>query len=66
MIRTIVQPGGVVPTWLKVILVIGAVSAAAEWAVNECRSRDAAEIPRCSRVLQEVVNYCNKPWSRRR
>jgi hypothetical protein len=35
--------------------------AAAEWTVNECRSRDAAEIPRCSRVFQEVVNYCDTP-----
>ncbi len=32
--------------------------AAAEWTVNECRSRDAAEISRCSRVLQEVVKAC--------
>jgi hypothetical protein len=35
------------------------IAASAEWAINECRSRDAAEISRCSRVLQEVLTYCD-------
>ncbi len=39
-------------------------AAAGEWTMNECRRRDAAEIPRCSRVLQEVVRYCDSPASK--
>lgn len=46
------------PAFCEAVPRQGEIIAAAEWTVNECRSRDAAEIPRCSRVLQEVVNYC--------
>lgn len=40
-------------------------AAAAEWPINECRSRDAAEISRCSRVMQEVLRYCDRARSRK-
>lgn len=49
------------PAFCEAVPRLSETIAAAEWTVNECRSRDAAEIPRCSRVLQEVVNYCDTP-----
>lgn len=39
--------------------------AAAEWAINECRNRDAEEISRCSRVLQEVLRHCDQKAARK-
>lgn len=41
------------------------IAASAEWTLNECRSRDAAEISRCSRVMQEVLAYCGSARAHR-
>ncbi len=40
-------------------------AASAEWTINECRSHDAAEISRCSRVMQEVLTYCDSARAQR-
>ncbi len=40
------------------------IAAAAEWTINECRNRDAGEISRCSRLMQEVLQYCDRVKSR--
>ena len=41
------------------------IAASAEWTINECRDLDAAEISRCSRVMQEVLRYCDAAQARR-
>lgn len=33
--------------------------ASAEWTINECRNLDAADISRCSRLMQEVLRHCD-------
>jgi hypothetical protein len=43
----------------------GEIAASAEWTINECRNLDAAEISRCSRVMQEVLRYCDSAQARR-
>lgn len=47
------------PAFCESIPRLHEVAQSGEWTINECRQRDAAEIPRCARLLQEVVKHCS-------